>query len=153
MAEEHDCSRDTKKLIKKMKCEVTTPPADIADWDGATATERLTQKKLVDNHVNHKARFKEHKMKTFESMLGQCADALKNKMEATVGCEAVEDSDDVTELLKRIENIACKFEGTKCSQGSLHHAHLAFCFVKQQENESNTVFCERFVNVAEAVKN
>jgi len=92
-------------------------------------------------------------MKTFESMLGQCGDALKNKIEATVGREAVEDSNDVAELLKRIKNIACKFEGTKCSQGSLCHACLAFCFVKQQENESNTVFYEMFINVVEVIKN
>ena len=76
------------------------------------------QEKLVDNCMNHKARFKEHKMKTCELTLGQFMDALKNKIEATVGHETVEDSDDVTESLKRIKNITCKFEGP-----SAHKVH------------------------------
>ena len=53
-AEECDQSRDMKKSIKKMKCMVTLPPTDMADWDGATTTERLTQKKLLDNNANCK---------------------------------------------------------------------------------------------------
>ena len=100
VAEECDGSQDIKKSIEKMKHAVTSLPTDTPDWDGATATERLTQKKLADNCVNHEARFKEHKIKTFESTLGQCVDALKNKIEATVGHEAVKDSDDVMESLK-----------------------------------------------------
>ena len=101
----------------------------------------------------HEIRFKERKTKTCESMLGQCTDALKNKLEATDGYESIEDSDDVAEPLKCIKNIACKFEGSECLQGSLHDACLAFYLMKQQENESNTAFYERFMNAAEAIKN
>ena len=86
-------------------------------------------------------------------MLGQCTDALKNKVEATVECETVEDSNDVTEPLKRIKNIVYKFEGTKHLQGSLCHAYLAFCNMWHQENKSNTVFYERFMNAVKAVEN
>ena len=65
-------------------------------------------------------------------MLGQCTDALKNKLEATDGYETTEDADDVTESLKCIKNIAHEFEGDKHPQGSLCNAHLAFYLMKQQ---------------------
>ena len=65
----------------------------------------------------------------------------------------LEDTDNVSELLKCVKNIVCKFESAKHLQGSLCNACLAFCLMKQQENESNTAFHERFVNVVEAIKN
>ena len=85
-----------------------SPPTDT-DWDAATATERLTQKKHIDVCMLREIRFKKHKSKTHELTLGQCTDALKNKLEATDGYELIEDSGDVVELLKHVKNIACKF--------------------------------------------
>ena len=45
-----------------------------------------------------------------------------------------------------------KFKGNKCLQGSLRNAHLAFYLMKQQENESNAVFHEKFMNAVEAIE-
>ena len=89
------------------------------------------QKKHADAHVSHEMQFEEHKSEACELALGQCADALKNKLEATNDYKAlVEDAHDVIESLKHVKNIVHKFEGDKCLQGSLHHACKAFYEMK-----------------------
>ena len=63
----------------------------------------------MDVCMLHEMQFKEHKSKTCELTLGQCMDALKNKLEATDGHETMEDADGVMESLKCIKSIVCEF--------------------------------------------
>ena len=49
VAEECNRSKDTKKLIEKMKHITMSLPTNAGSWDAATTNQRLMQNKLVDN--------------------------------------------------------------------------------------------------------
>ena len=67
--------------------------------------------------------------------LGQCAQMMKNELEATTNCAVMSTAEDPIALIKNIKGVTHNFGDQRCATESLRHAHKQLFSCIQHEDE------------------
>jgi hypothetical protein len=95
-----------------------------------------------------------HQQKAFATIIGQCTQRLQDKLHEDSQWETINTNQKPLELYTLIERVVMKQTGDEYPPHNLVENLLAVLTLKQQNNQSNTVWYEKFntrVDVAESV--
>ena len=97
--------RDMRMLVKNGTVRTFTEPKPP---EKSEQTDGLLQKYKTELTIFHrdKKEYEDHKSKVFVMILGQCTQTVKSKLESDSGFAALEKTDDVVGLLKKLKEFA-----------------------------------------------
>ena len=84
---------------------------------------------------------------------GQCAQMMKNELEAATDCGTVCTAEDPIALIKNIEGVTHNFKDQKCATGGMWHACKQPFSCTQKEEEDTKDYFDRFKNHVEVTEN
>ena len=123
------------RIIIPMPQDPADKYSDIMDLQGnvtLTAREQVTYmedilaRQEVALYVKRKATLDTNIQKAYSLILGQCTDAMKNKLCGSTEWDRINRSQDALLLLEEIRSIIFRFEDQKYPVLSLHNAKCAF---------------------------
>lgn len=129
-------------MIEKPVKPVKPVPTIVKNEDGSTkevidSVEIDIFKEEVKSHVNKKERSKQAKSSLFIVVLGQCSDAMTNKLKAVKGYKDMEKIGDVEGLLRAVRDLGNKVEEKVSSYKNLDELKKQFYLYRQQPGEDN----------------
>ena len=145
---------DIQTTIEQMeKYEIPMPlEPDNYGTEDENKTEALIFEKQINRYILREELLNNNITKVFSLVWGQCTDTLKAKLESTNNWKDIQKNKDALQLLKEIKNIIFKFEDESYPMHSLFKANESVYLIKQQEDESNVKYYERFCNAVEAAE-
>jgi len=114
--------------------------------------EKLILQQEVKEFIARKKKCKNNMNKAYALILGQCTQAVKNKLEAKDNWEQIEADHNPIELLKAIKAIAQDYQDSKYPIASIHKSIVNLLTIKQDEKESVASYVKRFKNVQDIME-
>ena len=144
-------SKEMKVLIISNK-ETTITKPEYPKGDSVTEEKKAIWGKEYDLYIKRNTKYEQDKAKAYEVVWGRCKKAMKNRIEKLGNYEAIEENNDIIELLKAIKQQV--FDANEKKHPSLRMA-LAWkklCGCRQCEDEDLIDYHRRFVGLIEMVE-
>lgn len=113
----------------------------------ANPFEMEKHKQELDRHCEKLDKCKDCKAKAFVILKGQCTLTTKNKTESSKGHKSMELNDDVIASLKSIKELSHSTINVHCSHWTMSAALKKALSAKQNDTETITACCKRFINL------
>lgn len=126
----------------------TTFPVPILP-ENASRQHELMWSKDYDLHLKKKNQYEEQKAKVFTTILGQCDETMKNRVEGHSEFQKCEQDCDVISLMKLIKESAFNSNEKQYPPRQAGMALKQLVTVHQQEDESLVAYYNRFIELSE----
>jgi Zinc knuckle len=121
--------------------------------ENATRQQELMWGKDYDLHLKKKTQYEVQKAKVFMTILGQCDETMRNRVEGQAAMfKKIEEDCDVVALMKAIKECAFNSNDKQYPPRQAAMALKQLVTVHQQEGESLVAYYKRFVEVHERVE-
>lgn len=146
-----ECSKEMRTLVKDVEKSTPQGPKQPAALTTGKVNpfEMEKCKKKLSRCCEKLDKCNDHKTKVFVVLKGQCTLTMKNKVESSKEHKTMESNDDVVALLKTIEELSCSTGDVHCSHWRMSAALKKALNARQNDKETITACCERFVNLTE----
>ncbi len=102
------------------------------------------QEKRIDEYIKRENALEENIRKTYQIVWDMCTDAMKAKLKAVSGFEAMEKELKVLDLLEEMRKITYNFEERRYTQHNMFMAWKKFYDMKQEPEETDQEWYDRF---------
>jgi hypothetical protein len=116
----------------------------VAPSKDASFAELEKWRLAIKRHENNAANRKKNANRVYALTLGQCSQALRNRMEASDEWNKINSTSDVIKLLELIQKCMMQRETRQYSVHAIVEAKLRACTYKQGRHTSNHDYYERF---------
>ena len=132
-------------------------PESVKSEDGTVeditdSVEMDIYKEEVRDHVRKKERLKQAKSSLFIVVLGQCSDAMTNKLKGVKGYNDMEKNCDVAALLRAVRDLSNKVEEKVSPYETLDDLKKQFYLYRQQPGEDNATHLMKFKDLVEILE-
>jgi hypothetical protein len=145
-----DCGQDLYIAIM----EGEEPEFEEPEDPGKTATKGQLQRYdiLLKKVLAKEERYKIEKAKAFRLIIGQCSQAMRNKVEALPDFKSLQKNVDIVQLLKRMKELVDGTDHTQYQFWKMQAQLAKLVFIKQEANESVAHYSARFLDQVEATE-
>jgi hypothetical protein len=145
-----DCGQELFTAIM----EGVEPEFEEPEDPGKTATKAQLQRYdiLLKKVLAKEEKYKVEKAKLFRLIIGQCSQAMRNKVEAMPDYKKLEKEVNFVELLKRMKEIVDGTDNTQYQFWKMQAQLAKLVFMKQEPSESVASYQKRFEDQVEAVE-
>lgn len=142
--------------IDMKKYEPKRPPTKL-DSQGSVIQmdeyEKLMLQLQMKEYMEKIKRYKNNCDKAYGLILGQCTQAVKNKLEERKDWKDIKADHDPLKLLETIKQITQDYQDNKYPVVSAVRSLLALFTIRQNENEHFTEYLKRFKNTQDVMEN
>jgi Reverse transcriptase (RNA-dependent DNA polymerase) len=139
-----------RRAVMSLEDQVFDLPDDPPD--GATLGQQRLWEKAVDEVAKKQGHYEQNIMTLFALVLGQCTDALREKLRAMAEWEALSGTQDGLALMRLVRTVAFNHESTKFVVHSTAENMGKVWKCIQEAHESNQSYLDRFTNVVAVVE-
>jgi Zinc knuckle len=140
--------------IRKAVLDLEEQAFDLPDDppDNATLSQQRLWEKAVDEVAKMQGHYNQNLMSLFALVLGQCSDALREKLRSKTEYAQVNTTQNGLQLLNVIRGVAFNYESNKfVAQAVAENIGKVWKCI-QEPNESNANFADRFKTTVEVVE-
>jgi hypothetical protein len=154
IGQDHDYPGDIQNTVETLKLYTVPMPEEPNDYGMATVdkTQALIYEITINRVISREEKLQDNLAKTFALVWGQCTNSLKAKLESLTEWTTIHRDKDALTLITEIKNIIYRFEDQSYLMHSLFRANELVYLIKQEEDETNVKYYERFCNMVEAAE-
>ena len=153
-AREYPNAGEFRQALQKLEYEALVEPVwNPKDADAPTVPEIEQYKLLYKSYFDKKHKREESQKKIYALILGQCTQAMVDRLEASEEYEDVNNSNDPVELLKLIRSCIYQKHVTKKPVHAFIDAEYALLTLRQESNQSLSSYYEKFKEVVQVYQN
>ena len=141
---------DIRQAILTLTPPVVAAPPDPVDQ--ASATQMYLWQQKCQAYVRREQTYISNVQQTFSIVLGQCTQAMKDRLNALPGFEQIERKSDAISLLREIKTISFDYESEKYPQLALIESLKRFYSMTQHPNMTNQQYLEKFKNCIDVLE-
>ena len=127
-------------------------PVNNTEEEDLTYMDKLLLQQQVKDFAARKKRYINNMNKAYALILGQCTQAVKNKLEAKENWQEIETEHDPIVLLRAIKAITQDYQDSKYPIASIHRSIANLVNIKQGETESLAAYTKRFRTVKDLME-
>ena len=135
--------------IERQKDVVIPIPTSRPDIDMEVA--KLLLGKEIDAYVKRSQQYRQNKAKIYSLDLGQCTEAMKNRLKGEETYEDINGESDIIHLLLLIKSIAYSYESKSYPVLAIHMALRKFYTSHQSSSSSRDEYFETMLNLRDVI--
>ena len=141
---------DIRLALLNLRPPVVPLPADPPA--GATQAALYIWQKKCDQWHRREEVFISNVQQAYSLIIGQCTEAMKDRLQALPTFENIEQMSDAISLLREIKTISFDFQAQKYTHLALCESMKRFYLMNQHPNMTNQAYLERFKNNLDVIE-